>query len=941
MSSRSNQLKDDILNQIAEQIKGLQLSQQTALDEGITNFQVTANNIHLQCLLDLLDHILLHGLEKVEFGYWPFVKELTHSETVKHIVNHPQVTTDLDKGRVWIFTAFSDGLLESYIRLFADSQKQAKKFYTRKAFARDKERLTVLQTLVSGLDFISIVLDQEWPYLGYGTQHFQDSTNSVVGDGKSQGTFASSKAAEGVNITSSEEKDDNHSIASSSISSSSTVTGPLSPNSHASITAPPSPDSNGTYQQESKLNSKQEELQTSYIKNGSAQIHNSDEHETQVSEETVTDVQKQQAQSRLHFSRNFQTDQVMEDDNIVFEPLKKKNRKHLTRRKKLVDNGKYDERNDSFEVTPEPICNIDDHSRERSNKEGQDESYEELPKETSYGELLHLSRTQRSSFRSQDSYPSCSSPTSSIQSTDSLDQFCKDFESSCNLTSEMSLNSATVQLCDNKAEPDLCNEEINEEHGFPNNDNQQLTTTVKESDQGSLNADKAPSYEGIILGLPKRPLLRQIPVTSCDISVDQNTMLTLSLEVFEKNGEQFHRMLVVMCGHLSSQLYFVYVLLTDHAIYLLKKVPSHEGKSFQVHLAFSFATLKKIEVGLNYQTVTLASKTQKCVLFVADEAVTRDLLSSVTSMIVKSGQGSLLSKIVSTSTFQQETLIKKWMNELENIQCCSMDIRCFSFVRWYGLSGPDASIEVLSYKSVKEGYMDCKQPQYLRRAFKWTTSYFVLMNGTLYQHVKQGDEVGKVVVQLRGSRCGGCRRVNDPDRPHAFEVVAEDGSPLIALAAFSEDDTADWIFRICQAVAETFDSEDEMSCTVMKCVPCCLILTDLKIVACLPNPNKEETFQLLSECSVQSVTRLFLDNDVRNYCILEFERSEIAGRESSWFVWFKTEYELAKFERALLEAWQELFQIDLQFLVLGEGSMRETARQQAKNIGDLYKSQTA
>jgi len=37
-------------------------------------------------------------LEKIEFGYWPFVKELTHSETVKHIVNHPQVTTDLDKG---------------------------------------------------------------------------------------------------------------------------------------------------------------------------------------------------------------------------------------------------------------------------------------------------------------------------------------------------------------------------------------------------------------------------------------------------------------------------------------------------------------------------------------------------------------------------------------------------------------------------------------------------------------------------------------------------------------------------------------------------------------------------------------------------------------------------------------------------------------------------
>lgn len=39
-----------------------------------------------------------------------------------------------------------------------------------------------------------------------------------------------------------------------------------------------------------------------------------------------------------------------------------------------------------------------------------------------------------------------------------------------------------------------------------------------------------------------------------------------------------------------------------------------------------------------------------------------------------------------------------------------------------------------------------------------------------------------------------------------------------------------------------------------------------------------------------------------------FERSEL-GTESSWFVWFKTEYELAKFERGLLQAWQELFQV--------------------------------
>ena len=40
-----------------------------------------------------------------------------------------------------------------------------------------------------------------------------------------------------------------------------------------------------------------------------------------------------------------------------------------------------------------------------------------------------------------------------------------------------------------------------------------------------------------------------------------------------------------------------------------------------------------------------------------------------------------------------------------------------------------------------------------------------------------------------------------------------------------------------------------------------------------------------------------------------FERDELAHTESSWFVWFKTEYELAKFERGLFQAWHELFQV--------------------------------
>lgn len=52
------------------------------------------------CIIILLSTFFIpfYRLERVELGYWPFVKELTHSETARFIGNHPQVTNDLDKG---------------------------------------------------------------------------------------------------------------------------------------------------------------------------------------------------------------------------------------------------------------------------------------------------------------------------------------------------------------------------------------------------------------------------------------------------------------------------------------------------------------------------------------------------------------------------------------------------------------------------------------------------------------------------------------------------------------------------------------------------------------------------------------------------------------------------------------------------------------------------
>ena len=56
------------------------------------------------------------------------------------------------------------------------------------------------------------------------------------------------------------------------------------------------------------------------------------------------------------------------------------------------------------------------------------------------------------------------------------------------------------------------------------------------------------------------------------------------------------------------------------------------------------------------------------------------------------------------------------------------------------------------------------------------------------------------VCSLRGEHCGGCRRSNSTERPHAFQVVLTERPPL-ELSATAEQDMADWMLLLCQAAS--------------------------------------------------------------------------------------------------------------------------------------------
>ncbi|XP_013395304.1 pleckstrin homology domain-containing family M member 2-like isoform X1 [Lingula anatina] len=158
-------LKDRILDGISKSIKKIQ--ELHILRGPSSPLVLTNQDWELNKLCEHLDHALLHGLRSVTRGYWMVVREFTHRTSVKEIKMLTNVTTELGRGRSWLFMAMNDGLLESYLHCFESNVKMVKKHYVKEALVLDSERLDILVTLVSGLDFITFDLTYDVTYLDF------------------------------------------------------------------------------------------------------------------------------------------------------------------------------------------------------------------------------------------------------------------------------------------------------------------------------------------------------------------------------------------------------------------------------------------------------------------------------------------------------------------------------------------------------------------------------------------------------------------------------------------------------------------------------------------------------------------------------------------------------------------------------------------------------
>ncbi|KAH9496518.1 hypothetical protein Btru_043255 [Bulinus truncatus] len=143
-------------------------------------------------LCENLDHALLHGLKHVTHGYWPVVKQLSHKDVVRNIEILVNVTTDLGRGRAWLFAVLNEGLLECYIRMLGGNEKLVKKYYAKDALLLDGDRMNQLLTLASGLEVVTFKFDLDLPYLDLNAYPPRSRTDAQM-DGDMLSTSPSSR----------------------------------------------------------------------------------------------------------------------------------------------------------------------------------------------------------------------------------------------------------------------------------------------------------------------------------------------------------------------------------------------------------------------------------------------------------------------------------------------------------------------------------------------------------------------------------------------------------------------------------------------------------------------------------------------------------------------------------------------------------------------------
>nr|XP_017193752.2 pleckstrin homology domain-containing family M member 2 isoform X2 [Oryctolagus cuniculus] len=970
------EVKDRILENISLTVKKLQSYFAACEDEtpAIRNHDKV-----LQRLCEHLDHALLYGLQDLSSGYWVLVVHFTRREAIKQIEVLQHVATNLGRSRAWLYLALNENSLESYLRLFQENLGLLHKYYVKNALVCSHDHLTLFLTLVSGLEFIRFNLDLDAPYLDlapympdyYKPQYlldFEDRLPSSVhgSDSLSLNSFNS--------VTSTNLEWDDSAIAPSSEDGdlTDTVSGPRST---ASDLTSSKASTKSPTQRHNPFNEEQAETVSS---SDTTPVHSASQEREEpqaldppdsCTELEVIRVTKKKKMGRkkktrpdeeaspLHPASSQQQCAGPGDDDSLSSP------------------GLGQDSADTTLASPQgegagPSSTAESSEHSEPSQTGlpisaMDTSMERLG--PPLGEVIGQldGQLDPSSWGPHTEPPDQSFRTGSPGGAPEKPPFC-DFSEG--LPAPMDFYRFTVESPSTVASggghhdpaglgqplhvpggPAAAGqEEGGGGEGPPSRPLEEAPGEAQEPEtQGQHGRSAPPSEEPVpgqepgtqeVLCQPKReqpsPCLSsaedsgveegqgspsEVPHSS-EFRVDNNHLLLLMIHVFRENEEQLFKMIRMSTGHMEGNLQLLYVLLTDCYVYLLRKGATE--KPYLVEEAVSYNELDYVSVGLDQQTVKLVctNRRKHFLLDTADVALAEFFLASLKSAMIRGCREPPYPSVLTDATMEKLALAK-FVAQESKCEASTVTVHFYGLVHWEDptdeslgpvpchCSPPEGAI-------TKEGMLHYKAGTSYLGKEHWKTCFVVLSNGILYQYPERTDVIPLLSVNMGGEQCGGCRRSNTTDRPHAFQVILAD-RPCLELSADSEAEMADWMQHLCQAVSKGVIPQ---GVAPSPCIPCCLVITDDRLFTCHED-CQTSFFRSLGTARLADVSAVSLEPG-KEYCVLEFSQ-EGQQLPPPWVIYLSCTSELDRFLSALSSSWRTIYQVDLPHKAIHEAASKQ------------------
>lgn len=893
--------KENLLSSIQSSLKKVQNVASHLLFE--QKFQGTEKEVQQLC--ESLFRILSHGLCHPSQGYWQFVKEFTHQKTLEYIQTVQLNKTFVGWSWAWLCVALNENCLESYFHSFAQNPHIIEKYYRQPALLRDEQRMQVLITLVAGLEHVPFALPLESEYSETHLKNILSlkETNIIL---EKRYDKESQVISNSTSLKSLQEADSGVVDVENSIEVIASEEKPVNFEESWQMNKCDCIDCKKKLDEERERISHIINLDT--VKIDSLQSKNMEVIHTRIvrqckiapkinDEKTVTYEKCEISKDEIINSDKLQSKSDHENQKSIncscVSNISTDSGLSLENKLPLCDDSECLLFNvNTFQPGLDFKFSIPDSEQKEYN---QDSSWWAERKEPEGQE---------------DPAPVIDSllqkDTTVLKSPDEDTELIDDDVSIYDLN----------KYCDNE-------DSVNSHCDIEKIHNEISSVKVLDNDDESID-DNISSCTLYSDDSEHQKLLNIIEKSDDSLRLTENTLLYLTLEIFELVEEQFYKMFPAFTGFLKGIPEIIFIVLSNKYLYFLR--PGNREERLHKEASIVFSEIDYIYVGINYQEflIVCTDREKAFQICTGNHNLTRSIISNLEIAIRRTQQPKLPCVFVDATA--HKIYLKKFIAQNLNCEAMMVELYHYALVHWENYIGHNNLVFSTPTGPHYQGFLMYRYQKNTNDDKPWQAGYFILKNGVLFCFNSKNEKDVKFYVQLCVPHCKGCRRLPYADRPHVFElIVSKDDS--LQLAAADDYEASVWLQSFLQAVCQAghfFDPEPTYQ-------TCCIVLANDSILT-LQEKNYKKMHELLGCANICDLLHVYIEDDTSLCCILEFESGEADRCSGEWILFFGCSDERERFLNVLFYKWEEIYKKKLPVSPIKDLSLLEKCKEMSHKL---------